>query len=100
MRGYQLRFFLQRPVLGLHLAGYYMTFDLSPSGNANMAVYGIYVEKTRTGVVYGIQVEDDTKHKWSVTPFEYVARDYQPPIGMLPDISGYLSRLPGADRAA
>lgn len=64
-----------------------------------MAVHGIYVEKTRTGAVYGVQVEDDAKHKWSITPFEYAAQDYQPPIGTLPDIFGYLSRLPGAVRA-
>lgn len=55
-----------------------------------MAVHGIYVEKTRTGVVYGVQVEDDAaKRKWSLTPFEYAAQDYQPPIAMLPDITGY-----------
>lgn len=65
-----------------------------------MAVRGIYVEKTRTGVVYGVQVEDDTRRKWSLTPFEYATQDYQPPIGMLPDISGYLSQRPGADRRA
>lgn len=64
-----------------------------------MAVHGIYVEKMRTGVVYGVQVEDDTRRKWSLTPFEYATQDYQPPIGM-PDISGYLSQRPGADRAA
>lgn len=65
-----------------------------------MAVHGIYVEKTRTGAVYGVQVEDDAKHKWSLTPFEYAARDYQPPIGMLPDIAGYLRRQNGLDRGA
>ena len=41
-----------------------------------MAVLGLYVEKTRTGAVYGIQVVDDAeKRKWSVTPFEYAAHD-------------------------
>ena len=31
-----------------------------------MAVHGLYIEKTRTGAVYGVQVEDDAaKRKWS-----------------------------------
>jgi len=66
-----------------------------------MAVHGIYVEKTRTGAVYGVQVEDDAaKRKWSVTPLEYASHDYQPPIGMLPDIAGYLKRQFSPDRVS
>lgn len=54
--------------------------------------HGIYVEKLTTGVVYGVQIEDDTKHRWSITPSEYAAQDYLPPIETLPDIAGYLSQ--------
>lgn len=57
-----------------------------------MAAHGIYVEKLTSGVVYGIKIEDDTKHQRSLTPSDYRAQNYQPPIEALPDIAGYLGQ--------
>lgn len=55
-----------------------------------MAAHGIYVERLTTGVVYGVQLEDEAKHRWSLTPLEYVAQNHLPLIETLPDIAGYL----------
>lgn len=54
-----------------------------------MATHGLYVQKTASGAIYGVQIEDDVKKDWSITPNEYLARNYEPPLAQLPDIGGY-----------
>ncbi len=54
-----------------------------------MAIRGLYVQKTASGAIYGVQIEDGVKNDWSITPNEYAARNYEPPLSQLPDIGGY-----------
>ena len=56
-----------------------------------MATHGLYVQKTASGAIYGVQIEDNTKNNWSITVNEYIGRNYEPPLAKLPDIGGYLA---------
>ncbi len=54
-----------------------------------MATHGLYVQKTASGAIYGVQIEDDAKINWSITANEYMARNYEPPLAKLPDMGTY-----------
>lgn len=58
-----------------------------------MATHGLYVQKTASGAIYGVQIEDDAKNDCSITANEYMARNYAPPLAELPDIGGYYAAL-------
>lgn len=57
-----------------------------------MAAHGIYVERLASGIVYSVQLENETKHRWSLTPLEYVTENHLPLMETLPDIAGYLRK--------
>ena len=54
-----------------------------------MATHGLYVQKTASGAIYGVQIEDDAKINWSITANEYMARNYESPLAKLPDMGTY-----------
>lgn len=54
-----------------------------------MATHGLYVQRTASGAIYGVQIEDDAKNNWSITANEYMARNYEPPLATLPDMGTY-----------
>lgn len=53
------------------------------------ATHGLYVQKTASGAIFGVQVEDGAGNSWSITASEYAIREYRPPLAELPDIGAY-----------
>jgi hypothetical protein len=50
---------------------------------------GIFVQRTASGDIHSVQVEDPFGNSLSLDPRDYLARGVQPPMDQLPDADDY-----------
>ena len=81
----------------LDSAGYYMTFEFSGVAAWPCTVFTSRKPGLALSMASRSRITPQSA-SGPLTPFEYAAQDYQPPIAMLPDITGYLNRQRGPDR--
>ena len=54
---------------------------------------GVYVRRYSNGQIYNVQVATPQGNSSTVSPFDYHAREIEPPIDRLPDAEEYFAKL-------